>query len=109
MTIFEKIVKGEIPCKKIHEDEKFLSFYDIAPKAPVHALIITKAPIKDFNDIDGETMKEMTAFIKEVVDILGVKESGYRLVTNTGKDSGQEVPHFHFHLLAKKPLSANFA
>ena len=99
MTIFEKIVAGEIPSKKILENDKFLAFYDISPKAPIHALAIPKKCIKDFNDITPELMSEMSIFILEVVEALGIKNSGYRLVTNIGSDGGQEVPHLHFHIL----------
>ncbi|STQ85988.1 histidine triad nucleotide-binding protein [Helicobacter muridarum] len=107
-TIFEKIVDKEIPSKVVLEDSDFLAFHDIAPKAPVHVLIIPKKWIKDFNGIDSELMGKMSEFILKVADVTGVKESGYRLVTNIGPDSGQEVPHLHFHLLGKKKLDANF-
>ena len=106
--IFEKIVDREIPANIVLENDEFMAFYDIAPKAPVHVLIIPKKWVKDFNGINAEIMGKMSEFILQVVDKLGVKESGYRLITNIGKDGGQEVPHLHFHLLAKRKLDGNF-
>ena len=106
MTIFSKIVRGELPCKKVHENDEFLAFYDIAPKAKVHILAIPKQELKDFNDITPELMGRFSAFILKVVEVAGIKESGYRLITNTGIDSGQEVPHLHFHILGGEPLGA---
>lgn len=104
MTIFEKIIKGEIPCKKVLESEKFLAIYDINPKAPVHILAITKECIKDFSKIDSKTLGEMGEFIKEVVKVAKIDESGYRVITNIGSDGGQEIPHLHFHILGGAKL-----
>ncbi len=106
--IFEKIVDREIPAKIVLENEEFMAFDDIAPKAPIHVLIIPKKLVKDFNYVNAELMGKMSEFILEVVDVLGVRESGYRLITNIGSDGGQEVPHLHFHLLAKRKLEPNF-
>lgn len=105
MNIFEKIINGEIPCKKVLENSKFLAFHDIAPKAPIHVLAIPKKLIKDFNEITPDLMAEMSDFILEVVEELDIKESGYRLITNIGSDGGQEVPHLHFHILGGAKLS----
>lgn len=104
MSIFSKIVKGEIPCKKVHENDEFLAFYDINPKAKIHILAIPKKEIKDFNGIDSALMAKFSEFILEVVEIAGIKESGYRLITNTGADSLQEVPHLHFHIIGGEKL-----
>ncbi|MBH0283188.1 histidine triad nucleotide-binding protein [Helicobacter pylori] len=101
MNVFEKIIKGEIPCSKILENDRFLSFYDINPKAKVHALVIPKQSIQDFNGITPELMAQMTSFIFEVVEKLGIKEKGYKLLTNVGKNAGQEVMHLHFHILSE--------
>lgn len=106
--IFEKIVDRELPANIVLEDNNFMAFHDIAPKAPIHVLIIPKKLVKDFNDVSPSLMGDMSAFILRVVDVLGVRESGYRLITNIGRDGGQEVPHLHFHLLAKRKLEANF-
>lgn len=97
--IFEKIVAGEIPSNKVLENDKFLAFHDINPKAPVHILIIPKQHYANFQEMDPALMGEMTKFIQEVAITLGVDKSGYRLVTNCGENGGQEVMHLHFHLL----------
>lgn len=109
MNVFSKIIKGEIPCKKVYEDDEFLAFYDIAPKAKIHILAIPKKELKDFNEIDAELMGKMSFFILKVVEIAGIKQSGYRLVTNIGNDGGQEVPHLHFHILGGERLGGSFA
>nr|WP_139900908.1 histidine triad nucleotide-binding protein [Campylobacter jejuni] len=98
-TIFELIVEGKLPCNKVLESDDFLAFHDIAPKAPIHILIIPKKYFKDFQEFDPELMAKMTSFIQELAVLLGVDKSGYRLVTNCGKNSGQEVFHLHFHML----------
>lgn len=108
-TVFSKIIKGKIPCNKVYENDEFLAFYDIAPKAKVHILAIPKKELKDFNEIDATLMGKMSEFILEVVEKVGIKSSGYRLITNIGKDSGQEVPHLHFHILGGERLGGNFA
>lgn len=108
-TVFSKIINGEIPCNKVYENDEFLAFYDIAPKAKVHILAIPKKELKDFNEIDAHLMGKMSEFILEVVEKVGIKDSGYRLITNIGKDSGQEVPHLHFHILGGERLGGNFA
>ncbi len=99
MNIFEKIVAGELPCNKVHENENFLAFHDINPKAPIHVIAIPKRCYKSFHEVDEEIMVGMTKFIKEVAKKLGLDENGYRLITNIGYDGGQEVPHLHFHIL----------
>ncbi|RDU66088.1 histidine triad nucleotide-binding protein [Helicobacter didelphidarum] len=106
--IFEKIVDREIPANIVLENDEFMAFHDIAPKAPIHVLIIPKKWVKDFNGVNADLMGKMSEFILQLVDTLEVRESGYRLVTNIGTDGGQEVPHLHFHLLAKRKLEANF-
>lgn len=105
MNVFEKIIRGDLPCKKVLENEQFLAFYDIAPKAPIHVLAIPKQSFKDFNEMPKELLAEMSVFILEVVEVLGIKESGYRLITNIGADGGQEVPHFHYHILGGGKLN----
>ena len=99
MCIFCKIVKGEIPNNTVAENEKFLAFHDLYPKAPIHILIIPKEHIDCFQAVTGETMAEMTPFIQEVAAKIGVDKTGYRLITNNGNDGGQEINHLHFHLL----------
>lgn len=104
MCVFCAIAEGKIPSKKILENDKFLAFYDINPQAKVHALVIPKEHFKDFNNVTPSVMAEMTTFMQEVVSVLGVKNSGYRMITNIGVDGGQEVPHIHFHILAGEKL-----
>jgi len=104
MTVFSKIIDGEIPSKKVLENDNFLAFEDINPQAKIHVLIIPKVYIQSFNEMTPNIMAEMTTFIQEVALTLGVKSDGYRLITNIGKNGGQEVPHIHFHLLAGEPI-----
>jgi histidine triad (HIT) family protein len=99
MCIFCKIVKGEIPNNTVHENDHFLAFHDLYPKAPVHVLIIPKQHICCFQETDGRMMEKMTPFIQETASILGLDGTGYRLITNNGDDGGQEIHHLHFHLL----------
>lgn len=104
MTIFEKIVSGELPSKKVLENDRFLAFYDINPKAPIHILAIPKVCIKDFHCADLELLKDLSEFIKEVAIKVGLDKTGYRIISNIGNDSGQEVPHLHFHILGGTKL-----
>ena len=107
-NVFAKILRKEIPCKSIYEDTHVLSFYDINPKAKVHALVIVKGNYIDFTDlITHGTAEEIQGFLKGIlatVDALHLNQEGYRLVMNTGKNSGQEVPHLHAHILGGEPL-----
>jgi histidine triad (HIT) family protein len=105
MCIFCKIVSGEIPSNKVLENEKFLAFNDINPIAPVHILVIPKKHIKSLNEVDSQTMEEITEFIKKVAKKAGIFESGYRVITNIGENGGQEVPHLHFHILGGTKLA----
>lgn len=104
MTVFDKIVKGELPCNKVMEDDEFLAFHDINPKAPIHILIIPKVRVKDFEEVSPETMAKMTAFVQKITKFLGLDKNGYRLITNIGENGGQEVPYLHFHLLGGAKL-----
>ena len=105
-NIFAKILRGEIPCKKIYENEYILSFYDIDPQKKVHALVIPKGEYTDLDDFSSRASeKEISELIKGVSLIakkLGVSLSnngkGYRSLVNIGEHGGQEVPHLHFHL-----------
>ena len=112
-NVFAKIVRGEIPCNKIHENEHALSFHDIAPQAPVHALVIPKGRYVSMADFTTEASADEQAAlfraIGETAEMLGVVEPGYRLLTNTGSDAHQEVMHLHFHILAGKRLGPMLA
>lgn len=99
MCIFCKIINGELPSSKVHENEEFLAFHDINPKAPTHILVIPKLHVESFNEVSADIMAKMTTFIHEVAEKAGVKEEGYRLITNVGENGAQEVKHLHFHLL----------
>tara|TARA_Y100000589_G_C26959923_1_gene550181 strand:- start:191 stop:559 length:369 start_codon:yes stop_codon:yes gene_type:complete len=104
-NIFAKILRGEIPCKKIYEDEFVLSFYDINPQKKIHALVIPKGKYVDLDDFSMKASeKEMVGLLKginKVANELGISVNtgkGYRALTNIGEHGGQEVPHLHFHL-----------
>ncbi len=99
MCIFCKIVAGEIPNNSVHENEDFMAFHDLYPKAPIHVLVIPKKHIDCFQNVSGDMMAKMTPFIQEVATKLGIDKTGYRLITNNGDDGGQEIHHLHFHLL----------
>lgn len=107
-NIFAKILRGDIPAKKIYEDEYAIAFHDIAPKAPVHVLVIPKGAYVSMADF-GEKARpeEITGFyraVSKVASDLGLVEGGFRAIANTGVNGGQEVPHFHVHLLGGKKL-----
>ena len=111
-NIFAKIIRGEIPCDKIYEDAYAIAFEDIRPQAPSHALVIPTGEYTDINDFSSNASnEEIVGFnraVAKVADKLGISEqsggNGYRIIANAGKDSHQEVPHLHFHLLAGRPL-----
>ena len=112
-NIFAKILRGEIPCDKIDEDNHILAFRDIRPQAPVHALVIPKGQYVDFADFSAVAEpEEVAGFFRAVARIaerLGLAASGYRLICNSGPDSHQEVPHFHVHILGGRPLGPMLA
>ena len=105
-NIFAKILRSEIPCKKIYENEYILSFYDINPQKKVHALVIPKGEYTDLDDFSTRASeKEISELIKGISFVakkLGISISGngngYRSLVNIGENGGQEVPHLHFHL-----------
>ncbi|HWS29829.1 MAG TPA: histidine triad nucleotide-binding protein [Clostridia bacterium] len=106
--LFCKIAAGEIPCKKAYEDDTVLAFYDIAPQAPKHVLIIPKKHIGDVTKLkedDRELWFHMAEVANRLVKELGIDESGFRLVTNVGADGGQSVPHLHLHVLGGRNMA----
>ena len=107
-NIFAKILRNEIPCKKIYEDKHSLFFYDINPQAKIHVLGIPKVKVIDFHEfIEKTDTNTTTAFFKAanfVIDKLDIKNSGFRIVSNSGTNGGQEVPHFHIHILAGEKI-----
>ena len=107
-NIFAKIIRGEIPCKKLFEDEHVLAFHDIHPQAPVHVLVIPKGAYRDMNDFcahaSAAEQAGLMSGLRKAAEKSGVLESGYRVIANTGADSRQEVPHLHFHVLGGRRL-----
>lgn len=99
MCIFCKIVKKEIPNNTVAENDDFLAFHDLYPKAPIHILIIPKVHVDCFQDASPEIMAGLSTFAQEVATKVGVDQTGYRFLTNNGEDGGQEVEHLHFHML----------
>ena len=107
-NIFAKILRSEIPCQKIIENEHALAFSDINPLAPTHILIIPKNSYIDFYDFtQNASLGEINLLWKLVNDVIehqSLSEKGFRIITNSGKDGNQDVPHFHVHLLGGKNL-----
>ena len=112
-NIFAKILRGEIPCDKVYEDDHVLAFNDISPQAPVHILVIPKGSYISVSDFGASaTPEELTAFWRAVSQIAadkGLPGSGFRTIANTGLNGGQEVPHFHVHILGGKRLGPMLA
>ena len=108
-NIFAKIIRGEIACNKIYEDESVLFFKDINPKAKIHILGIPKVPCIDFADFisnyDSSVVSNFFVKTEKILEMLSIKSNGYRIITNSGKDGGQEVPHFHIHIIGGEKLS----
>lgn len=102
--LFCRIAAGEIPSKKVYEDDKVLAFYDIEPQAPVHVLVIPKAHFDSILDADDETVGYMRGIAAMLAKQLGIDESGFRLVVNTGKDGQQSVKHLHMHILGGRSM-----
>ncbi len=107
-NIFAKIINGEIPCDKIYEDDFVLAFKDIRPKAKVHVLVLPKNAYMSIDDFgENASPEETKAFFQAVSRIardIGVEEMGYRVIANHKPYSGQEVYHFHLHILGGQPL-----
>ncbi|HTZ71342.1 MAG TPA: histidine triad nucleotide-binding protein [Acetobacteraceae bacterium] len=112
-NIFARILRGEIPCKQVYEDEHALAFHDINPQAPVHVLVIPKGPYVSLADFTADaTPEEVGGFFQSVGKVaraLGLEEQGYRILANMGGHGHQEVPHFHVHIFAGRPLGPMLA
>ena len=112
-NIFAKILRDEIPCNKVFEDEHALAFHDIAPLAPLHVLVIPKGAYVSWDDFSSQASDaELAGFsraVGEVARIVGADTQGYRLLANSGKRSGQEVPHLHVHIFGGQPLGPMLA
>ena len=106
--IFCKILNGDIPSKKVYENEFVYAFYDINPLAPVHTIVIPKVHIESANNIDETNSNYVAKVFEAIPNIakeLGLADDGYRVITNIGKNGGQTVKHIHFHILGGTKLS----
>ena len=107
-NIFAKILRGEIPCDKVYENDHALAFRDIAPQAPVHVLVIPKGPYVSYVQFSEQASDaELAGFMRAVGAVaakLAIAEAGSRILSNQGEDGHQEVPHFHLHMFAGKKL-----
>jgi diadenosine tetraphosphate (Ap4A) HIT family hydrolase len=112
-NIFARILRGEIPAKKVYEDAHALAFHDINPQAPVHILVIPKGAYVSWDDFSARGSEaEIAGFVRAIGHVAreqGLVAPGYRLLANTGLNSGQEVPHLHVHLFGGRPLGPMLA
>ena len=112
-NIFAKILRGEVPCNKVYEDEHALAFHDINPQADVHILVIPKGEYVSWDDFSAKASDgEIAGFVRAVGHVAreqGLVVRGYRLLGNVGRNGGQEVPHLHVHLFGGGPLGPMLA
>ena len=112
-NIFAKILRDEIPSRRVHEDEWAIAFHDIAPQAPVHILVIPRGAYVSWDDFSARaSAEEIAGFVRAVGQVAraaGLVEPGYRLLANVGMDGHQEVPHLHVHLFGGRPLGPMLA
>ena len=107
--LFCRIIAGEIPGSKVYEDDKVFAFRDINPQAPVHVLIVPKKHMANILECDGETAEALTEAIRKIAAQEGVSESGFRVISNCGRDGAQSVNHLHVHLLGGVALPERMA
>jgi diadenosine tetraphosphate (Ap4A) HIT family hydrolase len=109
-NVFAKILRGELPSERVYEDDQILAIKDIQPKAPTHVLVLPKGPYTSLLDFSIRASNDEIAYffqtVAKIAELAGLQDKGFRLVANTGPDSGQEVPHFHVHLMGGKQLGA---
>ena len=108
MTLFEKIAAREIPAKIIQEDDDLIVFHDIKPQAPVHVLVVPKRPIPRLANATAEDEKLLGKLLlkaQEMAKSLGIAESGFRVVINSGRNAGETVAHLHLHVLGGRPFA----
>lgn len=109
-NVFAKILRGEIPCRKVYEDEHALAFHDINPQAPVHILVIPKGRYVSWDDFSHDASEaEIAGFVRAIGHVArgaGLPAPGYRLLANIGQNGHQEVPHLHVHIFGGRPLGA---
>ena len=107
-NVFARILRGEIPCTKVYEDEHVLAFHDISPQSPTHVLVIPKGDYTSLDDFSKKaSAAEVTALVRALGHVAreqGVAETGYRVLANSGPAAHQEVPHFHVHLFGGRDL-----
>ena len=112
-NVFAKILRGEIPCNAVYQDEWAFAFHDIAPQAPVHILVIPRGEYVSWDDFSARAEpEEIAGFIRAIGHVAreqGLVEPGYRLLANVGAHGGQEVPHLHVHIFGGKPLGRMIA
>jgi len=112
-NIFAKILRGELPCRKVYEDQWALAFHDINPLAPVHILVIPKGPYVSWDDFSEKgSAEEIAGFVRAVGKVARDQQlvvQGYRVLANTGKRAGQEVAHLHVHIFGGQPLGPMLA
>ena len=112
-NVFARILRGELPCKKVYEDEWALAFHDIAPQAPVHVMVIPKRAYVGWDDFSATaSTDEIAGFVRAVGQVArehGLVEPGYRLLVNLGRHGGQEIPHLHVHLVGGRRLGRMIA
>ena len=112
-NVFARILRGEIPSKRVYEDDHALAFHDINPAAPLHILVIPKGAFVSWDDFaERGSAEEIAGFVRAVGKVArdqGLVEPGYRLLANVGMNSGQEVPHLHVHIFAGRPLGPMLA
>jgi len=107
--LFCKIINGDIPCNKVYEDNDILAFYDVNPATPIHILVIPKKHIVSVIDVKPEEaffISKIFRVINEIAKNMKFDNDGFRVITNCGNDSGQEVKHLHFHVLAGRNLGS---
>lgn len=109
-NIFARILRGEIPCRRVHETDHALAFHDINPQAPTHVLVIPKGPYRSWADFSAKASEtEIAGFVRAVGETarrLGLEEPGYRLLANAGVHAHQEVPHLHVHIFGGRQMGA---
>lgn len=107
-NVFARILRGELPCTKVYEDEHVLAFRDIAPQAPSHVVLIPKGEYASADDFSAQASDaELAAFMRAIAKIVaaeGIADTGFRLIANTGRDGHQEVPHFHLHIVGGRDV-----
>ncbi|HLA28595.1 MAG TPA: histidine triad nucleotide-binding protein [Syntrophales bacterium] len=106
--IFCRIIKGEVPCNKVYEDDKVLAFHDINPAAPVHVIVIPKRHIPTLMDVEAgqfEYLISMLAAVPRIAKLKGIDQRGFKTIINCNKDGGQVIFHLHMHILGGKKLA----